>query len=110
MTPRKTSAKTSRRVPAHGKGELNVGNPGNKGGTGRPPDAFRAMCAALASSDDVEKNVRLILTKPDHPLYLGALKWASEHGYGKPMQPVQVGGLEKIADAMLAAEARLAGR
>lgn len=49
---KKTAAKTAQesalkptamRVPATGKGQLRVGNPGNKGGTGRPPSELRAL-------------------------------------------------------------------
>lgn len=46
------------------------------------------MCRGLASSADVEKIVRSILKQPDHPAFIGALKWATENGYGKPAQPV----------------------
>jgi len=67
---------------------LSGGRPGNPGG-GRPPDQFKAMCRDLASKQDVMESVSLILSDPDHPLFLGALKWASEHGYGKPNQPLE---------------------
>src|SRR5690242_9932012 len=73
-------------------------------GPGRTPDAFKAMCAELASSKEVEQNVRLILQDPDHPLYLGALKWATENGYGKPDQKVEV-GVAGLADILTAAKA-----
>ena len=76
------------RTPKHGKGKLRVG--GNGSG-GRPPDKFKAMCRALASSKDVETQVRAILKAGStDPLFIGALRWASEHGYGKPEQAVDV--------------------
>jgi hypothetical protein len=46
----KTPSQSSRRTPKHGRGELQVGNPGNRGGTGRPPSAVRARC--LGSFDE----------------------------------------------------------
>lgn len=63
----------------------------NKGGTGRPPDEFKAMCRQLASSSEVYARVKDILQQPLlYPsLYIGALKWASEHGYGKPKEHIE---------------------
>lgn len=41
---RKTSQESATRTPRHGKGRLRTGGkPGNKGGTGRPPSAVRAV-------------------------------------------------------------------
>lgn len=57
---------------------------------GRPPDAFKEMCRGLASSGDVEKAVRRVVKNPKHPAFIGALKWASEHGYGRPEQGVDL--------------------
>lgn len=48
------------------------------------------MCRALASSREVEKAVVAALKSPNHPAFLGALKWASEHGYGGPVRSVDV--------------------
>lgn len=39
---------TMMRVPVTGKGQLRVGNPGNKGGTGRPPNELRALAREAA--------------------------------------------------------------
>lgn len=44
---RKTPSKSPKRrmvVPAHGNGKLLVGNPGNTGGSGRPPSVIRERC------------------------------------------------------------------
>lgn len=80
----------ARRKPKHGHGELQTGNPGNKGG-GRTPDAFKAMCRELASSDVVKREVDAIIDQGRrHPMFLAALKWSSDHGYGKPAQQVHV--------------------
>lgn len=59
-----------------------------KAGPGRKPDAFKQMCRALASSAEVEKTVRDVLKDPKSPAFVGALKWATENGYGKPEQPI----------------------
>lgn len=76
------------RTPKHGKGKLRIG--GNGSG-GRPPDKFKAMCRALASSKEVERQVKDILARgSSDPMFIGALKWASEHGYGRPEQSVDV--------------------
>lgn len=56
---------------------------------GRPPDAFKEMCRGLASSADVEREVRKIIKRGSKdPMFVQALRWASEHGYGKPAQAV----------------------
>lgn len=85
--PRKTSAESAGRVlvpQPHG-GALRVGGaPGNKGGPGRPPDAFKARMAALADRAARALEVARILDDPEHPLYLDAAKWAADRGYGKP--------------------------
>lgn len=78
------------RVPKHGRGALRVG--GTNPGAGRPPDAFRELCQGLASKDDTIKVVERVLKDDEHPAWLGALKWATEHGYGKPTQQVEVSG------------------
>ena len=82
----------SQRLPAH----LVPGNPGNSGGkpgrSGRLPDAFKAMCRELVSQDETLEVVRAILSDGNHPLFLGALKWATEHGYGKATEKHEVTG------------------
>ncbi len=89
----KSARKTAhiiRHPKANGGALLSAGQPGNKGGTGRPPDAFRELCRELACSGSVA--AAAILQLPDHPAYIGALKWATEHGYGKPKETVEHSG------------------
>jgi hypothetical protein len=74
------------RPQPHGGALRNGGT--NKGGTGRPPDEFKALCRELASNAATMAKVRSILGDENHDLFLGALKWASEHGYGKPTQMI----------------------
>ncbi len=89
--PDNSPKETPTRVPRNRgrSGKLRTGNPGNKGG-GRTPDEFKAMCRQLASSEAVRKAVAGILKNRKSPLLVGALKWASEHGYGAPQKSVDV--------------------
>lgn len=48
------------------------------------------MCRELACS--AEEAASTILANKDHPAFIGALKWATEHGYGKPDQAVTHSG------------------
>lgn len=71
-------------------GMLRVGSlPGNTPGTGRPPDEFKAAMRALASYAEQAGYVRDVLADKDHPQWLGALKYVTEHGYGKPTQTLE---------------------
>lgn len=58
------------------------------------------MCARLASSTAVRREVQAILRRGSaDPMFLGALKWATEHGYGKPKETHEITGsltLEQI--------------
>ena len=91
MSAKKTPSKTPLRTPAHGKGKLRVGGT-NKGGPGRPPDAFKELCRQLASGDLTVKAVKAILKDEAHPQFMAALKWATENGYGKPNQTIEHSG------------------
>ena len=93
-------------------GQLKRGNPGNKGGTGRPPEWFKAECAKLASSEaslkflsdcikgakiepkcvyDTETKEMKTFLVPVHPeTRLKAWEKAADRGFGKPDQPVEV--------------------
>lgn len=87
-TPAKTPVKAKQ---PHGGAILQGGNPGNSGG-GRLPDEFKRMCRELVTRDATWKAVQAILKDPEHSHYMSALKWASEHGYGKPTETVEVTG------------------
>lgn len=105
MQRRKTTKKsTIRKIPQPGgRGALNSGGtPGNKGGTGRPPDQFKELCRELASGEKTIASVRKILEDSTHTQLVAALRWASEHGYGKPNQPVDVGVSDSLAALILA--------
>lgn len=71
---------------------LRVGNPGNKGG-GRPRDEWKAALASMASSDEVMKHLRAVLSLgPEHPFFGKALEFAAERGYGKEATPIEHDG------------------
>jgi hypothetical protein len=87
-------------IPGKGKG-AKKGAPN----AGRPPDKFKELCQSLACTGaDVAP---VILKNPDHPAYLGALKWATEHGYGKPEQSLDLTSGGKSLEALLAAAHKL---
>ena len=91
--PGKTAKKTATPSPRSGVA-LPLGNhPGNTGGkpgrSGRPPDEFKALCRELVTRKETLAAVRKILRDPDHPAFVGALRWATEHGYGRPLQRVE---------------------
>lgn len=69
-------------------------HPGNTGGkkgrSGRKPDAFKELCRELASGRATVASVRKILKDSTHPQFTAALRWASENGYGKPLQDVKI--------------------
>lgn len=87
----------------HG-GAIRKGNPGNKGG-GRTPDEFKAMMAELASMQQTITAVKKILKNPDHPHFMSAWKWATERGFGKMAEPIdlRIGPLEEMSDDQLRA-------
>jgi hypothetical protein len=92
----KTASKTALALPSpNGGARLPLGaHPGNTGGkpgrSGRPPNAFKELCAQLASREATLRAVGKILMDPDHPAFIGALKWVSENGYGRPLQRLEV--------------------
>jgi hypothetical protein len=100
MTRRITAVKTAVKsakpvlVPRpNGRGALwSGGTPGNAGGSGRPPDEFKALMRSLADRGARALAVASILDDPSNPLFLPAAKWATEQGYGKPAQSREVTG------------------
>lgn len=93
--PRKTAQKSApaKRKPKHGKGMLLTGGmPGNKGGTGRPPKAFKHFVKELTDDDTVRDRVRTILTDKGTSIKdfkaMAELVWA--YAQGKPKQALDV--------------------
>lgn len=79
---------------------------GNTPGTGRPPDKFKELCRKLAC--DGAELLPTILRDTNHPAYMSALKWASEHGYGKPKETMAIEVSVKLSERMARARARVA--
>ncbi len=81
-----------------------------KGTDGRPRNEFKQELRALASDDAVLRRLRAILWQCTDPTtWLRALAFATEHGYGKAIQPItaardesaEVDELRKMSDAEL---------
>ena len=50
------------------------------------------MCRQLVTRNETVAAVRKILRDPNHPAFVGAPKWATGHGYGRPLQRVEADG------------------
>lgn len=83
-----TVEKTATQPGANG-GTLLVGNPGNKGGTGRPKNEWKLICANLASGDETLAIAEEILKDKSHPAWLGAWKYVGEQAYGKAKEEIE---------------------
>lgn len=87
-----------------GRGALNSGGtPGNKGGTGRPPNEFREWCDDLLNRPASRQQVEGILGNQDHPAYATMWKAVTDRAYGKPGQSVQVDATQGFAALVAAA-------
>lgn len=74
-------------------GRLRTGNPGNKGGTGRPSNAWRNKLAQLVEDPRVEAQMRRRLKgKEGAQVAQKTYEYIANQAHGKPVQPVQVGG------------------
>lgn len=87
--------KTPRKTPKVNVGKngnaLRVGNPGNKGGTGRPPNEFKETLRNLVDRGTVHEHLLGVLEQgPSHPQFLDVLKYVTEHGYGKAAASMDV--------------------
>ena len=90
--PRTKPRKPGKLVPQPHGGAIQQG--GTNPGGGRPPDEFKALCRQLISRKETFVIAKMILDDPKEfpTLYIGALKWATEHGYGKPKESVELTG------------------
>lgn len=79
---------SARTQPGANGGTLKVGNPGNKGG-GRPPDAWKALCADMADRGAKAALAKQVLDDPEHPAWLGAWKFVAEQAHGKAAQTIK---------------------
>ncbi len=85
--------------------------PGNTPGTGRPRDEWKAKLQQFASCDETMNHVIGVLNKgADDPNFFKALEYATEHGFGRAQQTLEVDVGRNVAAWMRAAEERLAKR
>lgn len=59
--------------------------------TGRPPDEWKRALAQLVTRDETLAHMRAVLDAgADHPQFFRALAYATDHGIGRAVQPVDV--------------------
>lgn len=90
-TPEKAAGKRAASGKPFAKGKdarRNVTKPGS----GRPPDEFKQRMRDLASSQAVYEHLDTVIQDPNHLQWLGALKYATEHGYGKAREHLELSG------------------
>lgn len=75
-------------IPGRNGGTLRNGGT-NAGGPGRPPNEFKALMQTLASRVAQASYMAEVLDDPKHPHWAFAVKHVTEHGYGKPTQPME---------------------
>jgi len=88
----KTTVKTTavEQVPQPHGGALNVGGtPGNKGGSGRPPNWLRDKCDELLCAPECVAQVTAILENKDHPAFPTMWKALADRAYGKPTERIE---------------------
>ena len=75
--------------PGRNGGTLKVGNPGHNGAkAGRKTKTFIMRCQHLADEGAKTVEAAKILQDQTHPLFMDALKWVADRGYGKAAQPI----------------------
>ena len=81
----------TRRIPSGRPFVKGVDARRNTRSSGRPPDEWKRQLAALVTRDATLAHVRAVLDAgPDHPQFFRALSYATEHGIGRPTQPVDL--------------------
>jgi hypothetical protein len=59
---------------------------GKKGRSGRPPDAWKEIMRKLVNRQSTLRVLKRVIKNANHPAWLGVLRFAAEHAYGKPSQ------------------------
>lgn len=78
------------KIPQPHGGALNAGGtPGNKGGTGRPPNWLKEWCDDLLADADAKAQVEAILKDNKHQAYATMWKAVAERAHGKPKETVE---------------------
>lgn len=84
-------------------GQLVGGNPGNKGGKGAQPKSYRLWLKHLLDSQKHRDTFTAAMEDSTHPAFMAATKHASEFGYGKPAQRVEVEDVTPTKDITIEA-------
>lgn len=97
----KRAAKSAKAKPdlipqPHGGALLSGGVPGNKGGTGRPPNWLKDWCDDLLANPEAKKQVEAILKDRDHSAYASMWKAVADRAHGKPRESVDVNVKGKV--------------
>jgi len=87
---------SERSNPGRNGNKLRVGNPGNKGGTGRPRNEFKQFCEDLLRQPNVQSTLERVLTDPDSRNYGHALKYATAYGQGLPTEHVSITSTARV--------------
>jgi hypothetical protein len=83
---------------------LLTGNPGNKGGTGRPPNWLREWCDERLADPTAKDAVELILSNPKNPAFVPMWKAVADRAHGKPLQTLDANLTVRLED--IVAESR----
>lgn len=87
MSPKNTVKKSVQ--PGRNGGTLKVGNPGNKGGTGRPANWLRDWCDELLARDENKAAVERVLKDEKHPAHSTMWGKIADRAHGKPAQTLE---------------------
>lgn len=83
-TGKTTGTKKPAKIPQPHGGALNSGGtPGNKGGTGRPPNEHVEWCRSVVDDPRSREQVAAVLRDRDHPAFATMWKVLAERGHGK---------------------------
>ena len=75
--------------------QLRRGNPGNRGGSGRPSLAYQERCRWLA--EQIVNGAALKIVKDhEHPQLIALLRHVDERGFGKVTQPIRLTVEERL--------------
>jgi hypothetical protein len=73
---------------SYGAGRGNERGPGNR--SGPVPATFKMRMQTLVDRNTTARAIERILEDPDHPHFMRALDYATNHGYGKPAETVDL--------------------
>ena len=115
MAKRLKTATKSAKPPTipqpNGRGALYAGGvPGNKGGTGRPRNAFKKFCRELAASPKFQRALETASTDADSKNFVGAAKLVATFATTKPPKTIKHVHTTSARDRLADRIARLAER